>query len=65
MKVKVNDRVRIIRGNHIGKVGLVKSIENTVIGSYPNQTYTKTFNVMSKNGNLISVNANDAKLIES
>lgn len=65
MKVKVNDRVRIIRGKHIGKVGLVKSIENTVIGSYPNQTYTKTFNVMSKNGNLISINANDAKLIES
>jgi ribosomal protein L24 len=63
MKVKLEDRVRIVRGDHIGKVGIVKSIDNTVIGSYPNQTYTKTFNIMSKNGNMFSVNANDAELI--
>ena len=65
MKIKLEDRVRVIRGDHIGKVGIVKSIDNTVIGSYPNQTYTKTFNIMSKNGNMISVDANDTKLIES
>ena len=65
MKVKLDDRVRIVRGDHIGKVGIVKSIDNTVIGSYPKQTYTKTFNIMSKNGNMLSVDANDVKLIGS
>ena len=65
MKVKLDDRVRVVRGDHIGKVGLVKSIDNTVIGSYPKQTYTKTLNIMSKNGNIISVDANDAELIKS
>jgi hypothetical protein len=49
MIVKLNDRIRVVRGDHIGRVGIVKSIDNTVIGSYPNQVYTKTLNIMSKN----------------
>ena len=65
MKANIDDRVRVRMGKHIGKVGLVKSIDNTVIGSYPNQTYTKTFNIMSENGNVFSVDANDVKRIES
>ena len=65
MKIKLEDRVRVVRGDHIGKVGIVKSIDNTVIGSYPSQIYTKTFNIMSKNGNMFSVDSNDAILIES
>jgi ribosomal protein L24 len=64
MKVKLDDRVRIVRGDHMGKFGIVKSIDNTVVGSYPKQTYTKTFNIMSKNGNMFSVNANDVELME-
>jgi ribosomal protein L24 len=64
MKIKIDDRVRIVRGEHIGKVGIVKSIDHAVIGSYPNQTYTKTFSIMSNNGNVFSIDANDAKLIE-
>ena len=65
MKVKIDNRVRVVRGDHTGKIGIVKSIDNAVIGSYPNQTYTKTFNIMSKNGNMFSVDANDAESIES
>jgi ribosomal protein L24 len=65
MKVKVDDRVRVVRGDHIGKVGIVKSIDHAVIGSYPTQTYTKNLNIMSKNGNIFSVKVNDAELIES
>ena len=64
MKVKIDNRVRLVRGDHTGKIGIVKSIDNAVIGSYPNQTYTKTFNIMSKNGNMFSVNVNDVELIK-
>jgi len=65
MKAKIDDRVRVVRGEHIGKLGMVKSIDNTVVGSYPNQTFIKTFNIMSKNGNMFSVDANDVELIKS
>lgn len=64
MTVKIDNRVRVARGDHTGKIGVVKSIDNTVVGSYPNQSYTKTFNIMSKNGNMFSVNANDVELIK-
>jgi transcription antitermination factor NusG len=62
--MKTGDRVRVIKGNHIGMIGIVKSIDNTVIGSFPNQTYAKTFNIMRKGGDMFSVNVNDVELIK-
>ena len=64
MTIKIDNRVRIIRGDHTGKIGIVKSIDNTVIGSYPNQTFTKNLNIMSKSGNMFSVKVNDVELIK-
>ena len=62
--MKTGDRVRVIKGDHIGTIGIVKSIDNTVIGSFPNQTFTKTFNIMRKGGDMFSVNVNDVELIK-
>jgi len=64
MTINIDDRVRVIRGDHTGKIGIVKSIDNTVIGSYPNQTFTKNLNIMSKSGNMFSVKVNDVELIK-
>jgi hypothetical protein len=64
MKIKIDDRIRVVKGIHIGKIGMVKSINNTVVGVYPNQKYFKTFNVMDKYGTLISVDANDVEVIK-
>lgn len=64
MRIKIDDRVRVVRGDHIGKVGIVKSIDYSVIGSYPNQASTKSLSIMSKNGNLFSVKENDVELIK-
>jgi ribosomal protein L24 len=64
MTVKIDDRVRVVKGDHTGKIGIVKSIDNTVVGSYPNQTFTKTFNIMSKSGTMFSVKVNEIELIE-
>ena len=64
MTVKIDNRVRVVRGNHTGKIGIVKSIDNTVIGSYPNQTFTKTYHIMSKSGNMFSVKVNEVELIK-
>jgi hypothetical protein len=62
--MKIDERVRVVRGIHTGKLGMIKSINNTVVGCYPNQRYVKNFNIMSNNGNLFSVHANDVKPIE-
>ena len=64
MTIKIDDRIRVVRGDHTGKIGVVKSIDNTVVGSYPNQTYTKTFYIMSNSGNMFSVKTNEVELIK-
>jgi len=64
MKVKIDDRIRVVRGVHVGVIGMVKSIDNTVVGIYPNQKYIKTFKILDKYGSLISVGENDIEVIK-
>ena len=64
MKIKIDDRIRVVRGVHTGKIGMVKSIDNTVVGVYPKQKYIKTFNIMDKYGTVISVSANNVEVIK-
>ncbi|MFC1866038.1 hypothetical protein ACFLYB_04935 [Chloroflexota bacterium] len=63
MTVKLDNRVRVIRGNHIGRIGIVKSKDHSVVGVYPNQTYTKTLKIMIKNGIILSVRTDEVELI--
>ena len=65
MKIRIDDRIRVIKGMHTGKIGMVKSIDNTVVGVYPNQKYIKTYNIMDKYGTLIPVSPNDVEVIKS
>ena len=58
------DKVKVIKGDHNGKVGIIKSKDH----SYRNfgiKKYGLHLNIVIENGNMISVDANDAELIES
>lgn len=58
------DKVKVVRGDNIGKVGKIKSKDH----SYRNfgiKKYGLHFNIVEENGNIISVDANDAELIEN
>ncbi len=61
--MKIGDKVKVIKGDHIGRVGVIKSKDH----SYRNfgiKKYGLRFNIVEEKGNNISVDANDVELIE-
>ena len=62
--MKSGDKVKVMKGDHIGKVGVIKSKDH----SYRNfgiKKYGLRFNIVEEEGNMFSVDANDTKLIEN
>ena len=61
--MKVGDKVKVIKGDHIGRVGVIKSKDH----SYRNfgiKKYGLRFNIVEEKGINYSVDANDVELIE-
>jgi hypothetical protein len=61
--MKLGDKVKVIKGDYNGRVGIIKSKDH----SYRNfgiKRYGLRFNIVEEKGNLISVDANDVKMVE-
>ncbi|MFH1663176.1 MAG: hypothetical protein ABH934_04590 [Chloroflexota bacterium] len=61
--MKPGDKVKVIKGDYIDKVGKIKSKDHSyrIFGI---KKYGLIFNIVEENGNMFSVNANDVELIE-
>jgi len=61
--MKIGDRVKIIKGDHIGRVGIIKSKDHSrrIFGI---KQYGLMYNIIEENGNRISVDANDVELVK-
>ena len=58
--MKVGDTVKVVKGNHSGMIGKIKSKDH----SYRNfgvKKYGLRFNILQENGNVVIVDANDVK----
>ena len=62
--MEAGDKVKVIKGDHNGKVGIIKSKDHSyrIFGI---KKYGLKFNIVEENGNIISVDANDIELVES
>ena len=61
--MKPGDKVKIIKGDHNGKVGIIKSKDHSH-RSFGIKKYGLRFNIVEENGNIISVDANNVELLE-
>jgi ribosomal protein L24 len=62
--MKIGDKVKVIKGDNNGKVGIIKSRDH----SYRNfgiKIYGLKFNIVDEKGNKMFVDANDVELIEA
>jgi len=61
--MEAGDKVRVVKGDHIGKVGKIKSKDHSY-RKFGIKKYGLKFNIVEENGNIISIDANDVELIE-
>ena len=57
------DKVKVIKGDHNGKVGIIKSKDHSY-RKFGINKYGLRFNIVEENGNIISVDANNVELLE-
>jgi bifunctional DNA-binding transcriptional regulator/antitoxin component of YhaV-PrlF toxin-antitoxin module len=62
--MKPGDKVKVIKGDYIDKIGIVKSKDHSY-RSFGIKKYGLKFNIVEKNGNIISVDANNVELVKS
>ncbi len=61
--MKTGDKVKVIKGDHNGKVGIIKSKDHSY-RSFGIKKYGLKFNIVEEKGNIISVDANNVELLE-
>ncbi len=60
--MKTGDKVKVTKGDHKGKVGIVKSKDHSY-RSFGIKQYGLKYNIVEENGNTISVDANNVTLL--
>ncbi|MFC1866037.1 hypothetical protein ACFLYB_04930 [Chloroflexota bacterium] len=61
--MEVGDKVKVVKGGHIGKIGIVKSKDHSY-RKFGIKKYGLKFNIVEESGDIISMDANDAELVE-
>ena len=61
--MKPGDKVKVIKGDYNGRVGIIKSKDHSH-RSFGIKKYGPRFNIVEENGNIISVDANDVELVK-
>jgi hypothetical protein len=61
--MKIGDKVKVVKGDYIGRIGVIKSKDHSH-RNFGIKQYGLRFNIIEENGNRISVDANDVELME-
>ena len=61
--MKPGDKVKVIKGDYSGRVGIIKSKDYSH-RSFGMKKYGLKFNIVEENGNIISVDANNVELLQ-
>jgi len=63
LKLKPGDKVKVIKGDYSGRVGIIKSKGHSH-RNFGVKKYGLRFNIVEENGNIISVDADDVELVK-